>query len=238
MVVGGLVAVQAAHSCLMVDTLCPSWAQVAFNNGSTGVDISAPPYPAVSFLPVADFNMYSNFTGASIMPVTDGLAFWQTGTYEVSFQAVLFNTRSCNTTASTSCENSCAAVCASACSCEAEPCAVDCITSCAPACNSTCVSTVYQDCPTPMFTVFAVLNRRFSSSDLNVVGDFNTVTPGGVLTFKGLGPLAVEKGDTLTVVIANGSGSDPVEIKLMAWSLYAKRLTPTRCGCTEEKDVA
>jgi hypothetical protein len=212
----------AAEGCVPCVPLCPAFAQVGFNNGSNGVVVTAPPYPDFAFLPTAGFNRYSNFSGSSIVPGSDGLTFWADGTYEVKFQAVLFNTRNCQVVSDVSCTQSCASVCATVCSCTVgEECDVACDTACMPACNSTCSSAAWLDCPTPMFTVFAVLDREFSATDLDLTGDFNTVSPGGVLTFKSSGPMKASKGQTLTLVIANGSGPDPVDIKLMAWSVYA-----------------
>jgi hypothetical protein len=75
-----------------------------------------------------------------------------------------------------------------------------------------------------MFTLFAVLDRGFTATDLDLTGDFNTVGPGAVLTFKSTGALSVRKGQSVTLIIANGSGPDPVDIKLMAWSVYATRV--------------
>jgi hypothetical protein len=72
-----------------------------------------------------------------------------------------------------------------------------------------------------MFTLFAVLDGQFTATDMDLTGDFNTVSPGAVLTFKSTGPISARKGQSVTLVIANGSGSDPVDIKLMAWSVYA-----------------
>jgi hypothetical protein len=82
-----------------------------------------------------------------------------------------------------------------------------------------------------MFTVFAVLNGQFSAADTNVVGDFNTVPAGGVVTFKGSGQMMVQQHDSLSAIIANGSGETPVDILLMAWGLRVKRLGAT-CGPT------
>lgn len=194
--------------------------------------MSAPPYPGFTTLPTTPFGPpNSSYVGNSMRPIDDGFLVTEDGNYTVSVMVVFFNNRSCTIGCDTQCENVCGSACSTACitSCGDDGCQTNCSTNCAPACNTTCATSCNLDCPQPMFDVFAVLDKKFTTATRNLAGSFNSVSAGGVLTFAGQGQMQIRDGQSITAIINNGSGDTPVDILLMAWSISLHRISPGKC---------
>ena len=71
--------------------------------------------------------------------------------------------------------------------------------------------------------VFATVNGQFSQFTTNLVGSFNTLGPGAVLTFANNGFVVMQANETLSFVINNGGGNTTTwDARVQAWMIKAR----------------